>query len=166
MVKYISVFLCIFCMSCAGADIKKIEIPRAQFEKTDAFVLNSTIQKPPRPHEILLDQSFQITSSEPEYIAFSVEEFSKIVALSKAFDSQSDLISQLENLINLRIEEVNALKEIIATKELLSEHIAVLYLNEQEMRRIDRRNFTVEKLFNKAFLILQSGVIIALAITM
>ena len=73
------------------------------------------------------------------------------------------MVDQLGVIINLKIEEINALKELVATKEIMAEHIAMLYLNEQQIREIENKNFKIQLLMDKVFMIIQSGVIIALA---
>ncbi len=167
MVKYLKLLPLLFLLGCAPK-IEPIQIPKAEFDKTQSFNIEEHIEKPTRPDFILLNKDFEITQNndEAEYFAFTPNEFAKIIALSTSFDSQREMIDQLENIVNLRIDEINALKELVATKEVLSEHLAVLYANEQTIRQIESRNYTIERLSNRLVMILQTGAIIALAIAL
>ncbi len=167
MVRYLVILFSLFMIGCA-AKIEPIQIPKAEFSITESFVIQEHIEKPIRPDFILLDGNFEITqdSHQAEYFAFTPNNFAKIIALSTSFDSQKEMIDQLENIVNLRIDEINALKELIATKEILSEHLAVLYANEQQIRQIEARNYTIERLSNRLVMILQTGAIIALVIAL
>jgi len=170
MVKNLLVLL--MCLSLFGcvttSKIEPIKMPKAEFTKTEKFELKETITKPPKPVYTLLDENFNTIDNpnDAKFIAFTPTEFAKIVALSKSFDSQSEMNNELILLVNLRIQEINALKELIATKELLNEHLAILYANEQNMRQYEQRDYEMKTLWGKVTFVIQSGVIIALALAL
>lgn len=159
----------LFISSCSSnTNIRQIDIPEASFEKTERFKLQGHIEKPGKPELIQLDSNFNITydNNDTKYFAFVKNEFAKIVVLSNAFDSQKDIIDSLEDLVNVKIDQINSLKELITTNENLSKHIAVLYVNEQEMRQLEQNNYKFQKLMDRIFMIIQGGAIIALAIAL
>ena len=168
MVKYLLIAFMFCLVGCATPKFDPITIPQANFEKSKSFVISEKINKPSRPDFILLDANFKPTddTSNASYFAFTPDNFAKIVALSTAFDGQDKMIDAMSSVINLRIDEINALKELVATKEILSQHIAVLYANEQQIRYLEQNNLTVERLMNRIFMVIQSGVIIALAVAL
>ena len=157
-----------FLFGCSIKNIDPIIIPTSNFEKTENFVIETHVEKPAKPNYILLDSNFQKTTNTKEikYFAFTSEEFAKIIALSKSFDSQKDMINELEKLVNIKIEQINTLKEITVLKENLSQHLALLYSNEQNIRSLESRNFQVRQIMDRVFMIIQAGVIIALAIAL
>jgi len=157
-----------FSYGCAATKIEPISIPKPEFNKSQKFIVGDTINKPDKPDYIKLDSSFKPTEllSETKYFAFTMPEFSKIVGLSSAFDSQSKMLEQLVAIINIKIDEINALKELTTTQSVLSEHLSILYANEQSMRAIENRNYTYQKLLDRVFMVVQSGVIIALVVAL
>jgi hypothetical protein len=58
------------------------------------------------------------------------------------------------------------LKELIASKEILAEHMAILYANEQNIRKEENRTYQIQKLTDRIFMFVQSGVIVALALAL
>jgi len=169
MVKYMNylllVFLVLCCIGCAPTPHPPIEIKKVNFTKTEP-ITQAPITKPDKPKYILLDENFESTLdvAKVKYFAFTATEFAKIIALSTSFDAQVDMFEQSIELTNLKIAEINALKELIATKEVLSEHLAVLYANEQNIRQLESRDYKLEKFMDRIYMVIQSGVIVALAI--
>jgi len=158
----------LFSFGCANPEVKPIEIPKAKFEKTEPFEIKEYAEKPEKPELIQLDSNFNITqdSAETEYFAFTKSNFAKIVGLSKSFDTQKQVINNLEYLVNIKINQINSLKELVSMKENLSKSIAVLYANEQQMRQLERDNYQLQKLIDRVFMIVQGGAIIALAVAL
>ncbi|MCF7910880.1 hypothetical protein K9L16_04365 [Candidatus Pacearchaeota archaeon] len=164
----IIIILSLFIFGCGGKEIQPITIPKANFEKTEKFVIEEYINKPERPNLQTYDELFN-EEQDPEkihYFVFDKYEFAKIVALSKAFDGQKEMINQLSVIINLKIDEINSLKELIVSKEILAEHIAVLYINEQNIRKEENQTYKIQRLTDKVFMFIQSGVIVALALAL
>lgn len=162
------IILSLFIFGCSGKEIQPITIPKANFEKTEKFVIEEYINKPERPDLQTYDELFNEVQ-DPEKIhhfVFDKYEFAKIVALSKSFDSQKEMIDQLSIIINLKIDEINALKELIASKEILAEHMAILYANEQNIRKEENQTYKIQRLTDKVFMFIQSGVIVALALAL
>jgi len=155
----------LFSFGCSKPEIKPISIPKADFEKTERFEIKQHVKKPEKPELIQLDSEFRKTndSAQTEYFAFTKSDFAKIVALSKSFDTQKQVIDNLEYLVNIKINQINSLKELASMKESLSQHIAVLYLNEQEMRLLEQENYEFQELMDRVFMIVQGGAIMALA---
>jgi len=168
-INFIMIFiLSLFLFGCGIKEIQPITVPKANFEKTEKFVIEDRVTKPPKPELETFDASFNNTDDESRiyYFAFNKYEFAKIIALSKAYDGQDETIKHLEYIINLKNAELDALKELIATKEILTEHMAVLYANEQNIRKEENRSYQYQKIMDKVFIVLQSGVIVALALAL
>lgn len=161
------ILLIILLSGCSKQEIKPIELPKSNFEKTEYFKLDDLdFIKPPKPDYIFLDVNYKLVE-DPElsyYVAFKNTEFAKIVALSKSFDNLEKINSQLVTIINLRIDEINSLKEIISYKEIISDQINLLYVNERQMRELERKEYKFQQIMDKIYIVIQSGVIIALAI--
>lgn len=164
----IIIILSLFIFGCGGKEIQPITIPKANFEKTEDFVIKEHINKPDKPNLQTYDKLFNETQdpNKIHYFVFDKYEFAKIVALSKAFDGQKEMIDQLSIIINLKIDEINALKELIVSKEILTEHMAILYVNEQNIRKEENRTYQIQKLTDRIFMFIQSGVIVALALAL
>lgn len=162
------IILSLFIFGCGGKEIHPITIPKANFEKTEKFVIKDKIIKPDKPELKTYDFVFNETDNVDEiyYFVFDKYEFAKIVALSKAYDGQEQTVESLLYVINLKNKELDALKELVSTKEVLAEHIAILYSNEQNIRKEENRNYQIQSLSNKVLMIIQSGVIVALALAL
>jgi hypothetical protein len=165
---FIIFILLIFILSsCSKQEIKPIELPKSNFEKTEYFKLDDLeIIKPGKPNYILLNSEYELVD-DPElsyYVAFKNIEFAKIVALSKSFDNLKEVNNQLVTIINLKVDEINSLKEIISYKEIISDQINLLYVNERQIRELERKEYKFQKIMDKIYIVIQSGVIVALAI--
>jgi hypothetical protein len=166
--KNILLIICLlFCFGCSNKiEIKPIEISKSNFIKSEKFILKDIIEKPEKPSYLLLDDTFQLVDDTDlvSYFAFSVDEFPKIIALSKSFDNQQLLITQLVNIININIDEINSLKDLIESKDQLANNLNLLYMNEQQQRLLEKQDYKFQHLIDKIFIVIQSGVIITLAI--
>jgi hypothetical protein len=127
-------------VSCAPAQYKPFVPPEVKFEKTQPYVLDlSVLKKPERPNYIVLDSDMKPvaeTSKEAKYLAFSTAEFKKIMALSAGYNDQRELLQSQEDLVNVYISEINALKELLAVREqILKQYIELYALSENAYRQ-------------------------------
>jgi hypothetical protein len=82
-----------------------------------------------------------ITSENPgeaKYLAFSKSEFKKIMALSAGYNDQRKLLESHEDLVNVYISEVNALKELVALREQIIKQYIELYAMSENAYRQER----------------------------
>lgn len=135
---FLALLMLMFC-ACAGAPFKPYEPPTIEFDKTPAYTLDlSSLQKPDKPSYILLDEDLQPVQRKEEarYLAFTKTEFKKISALSTGYNDQRTILGQQASLVNTHIDEINALKELVALREqMVKEYIALYAASENAYRR-------------------------------
>lgn len=158
--------LVLFVTGCAPKNIEPIRIPQIEVEESELFIPEDRIEKPEKPNPLPLDTEFSesATSRDIAYFAFKPVEFAKIVQLSKAFDAQGRVIDNYVEIINAEMEVSNSLKRLVSGKNMVAQHFADLYINEQNMRLQEEYERKKEKIFDKILLYLQSGVIIVLSV--
>jgi hypothetical protein len=130
-------------VSCAPATFKPFVAPEVKFEATTPYVLDlSELKKPGKPNYVALDAMMRpITSENPgeaKYLAFSKSEFKKIMALSAGYNDQQKLLESHEDLVNVYISEVNALKELVALREQIIKQYIELYAMSENAYRQER----------------------------
>ena len=144
MKKILTLIAMLFMLiSCAPAPYKPFVAPEITFEKTAPYVLDlSELKKPGKPNYVALDAMMRpITSENPgeaKYLAFSKSEFKKIMALSTAYNDQRELLQSHEDLVNVYISEINALKELVALREQIIKQYIELYAMSENAYRQER----------------------------
>jgi hypothetical protein len=144
MKKILTLIAILFMLvSCAPAPYKPFVPPEVKFEKTQPYVLDlSELKKPGKPNYVALDANMRpITAGNPgtaRYLAFSKAEFKKIMALSAAYNDQTELLQSHEDLVNVYISEVNALKELVALREQIIKQYIQLYSMSENAYRQER----------------------------
>jgi len=153
-----------FISGCAPGIMNKVQLQQIELETVPPFNPPIEIQKPEKPIPIFLDGDFNKTDNTEtlEYFAFNKEEFVKIIQLSQAFDIQNQLSYLYVGMINAEIETNNDLKELLGRKDIVSQHFADLYINEQNLRLQENYQHKKSKILDRIILFIQSGVIIAL----
>jgi hypothetical protein len=149
---------------CAPAIMEKVQLQQIELNQTPPFTTDLTVPKPEKPVPIFLDGDFNKTDNSDSlvYFAFNSEEFAKIIQLSQGFDVQSQVIYYCLDIINKEISVNNDIKEMLGRKDMISQHFADLYINEQNLRLQENYEYKKEKFLDRIFLFIQSGVIIAL----
>lgn len=132
-----------FLVSCAPAPYKPFVPPEVKFEKTAPYVLDlSALKKPGKPTYVALDANMRpITVDNPgeaKYLAFTKDEFKKIMALSAAYNDQREVLESHEDLVNIYISEINALKELVALREQIIKQYVELYALSENAYRQER----------------------------
>lgn len=130
-------------VGCAPSAYKPFIPPEVTFEKTPEYVLDlSSLTKPEKPNYIILDGNMNpVTTENPgeaKYLAFTNEEFKKIMALSVAYNDQRKILKSHEDLVNVYISEVNALKELVAIREQVIKQYIDLYARSEDAYRQER----------------------------
>ncbi len=166
MYKWLILLILLVTFGCAPKPIDPIEFPKAQFERTESYVLKGDLpEKPEKPELIPLDGNFRLSDlDEAEYFAISTDEFNKILQVLQGFNTQKEIIEEQVVLVNLHISTINQLKELIHIQEVTMDHLARLYANEQYLRQVQLHEARWNDITQKAMLVVQAGLIIGLVL--
>lgn len=172
IIRCISWIIGVFCIfsftfGCAPEAYKPYVPPKVEFEKTEKYVLDlSALQKPDKPNYVALDKDLQpITADNPgeaKYLAFTRDEFKKIMALSALHNSQQELLKDHEALVNVYISEINALKELVALREQIILQYVELYGMSENAYRQERYEHKWDNAENKIIQVLMMAGIVLL----
>lgn len=170
MVKYIIslalIFSICFTYGCVPAVMEKVKLQQIELEATPLFNPPIQIVKPEKPNPIFLDGDFNQTDSSDnlEYFAFDKKEFVKIIQLSQSFDILDQLTYLYVGMINTEINTNNDLREMLARKDIVAQHFADLYINEENLRLQENNQHEKTKIFDKIIIFVQTGIILALVL--
>jgi len=169
MRKFIITLVCIIALlyGCAPSEYKPYVPPKVEFEKTEKYILDlSALQKPDKPNYVALDKDFQpVTAENPgqaAYLAFTRDEFKKIMALSASYNAQRELLTDHEDLVNVYIAEINALKELVALREQIILQYIELYAMSENAYRQERYEHKWDNAENKIVQVLMMAGIVLL----
>lgn len=156
-----------FFIGCAPAPYKPFKAPEIKFDATPAYVLDlSALQKPDKPNYVKLDAGMRpITSENPgavKYLAFSASEFKKIMALSASYNDQREMLESHEDLVNVYISEINALKELLAVREQIINQYIELYTMSENAYRQERYEHKWDNAESKVVQILMAAGLVLL----
>ena len=171
IIKWLSWVVALFCIfaftfGCAPEAYKPYVPPKIEFEKTQPYILDiSGLQKPDKPNYVALDKDLQLITaenpSEAKYLAFTKDEFKKIMALSAAYNSQQTLLKDHEALVNVYISEINALKELVALREQIILQYVELYGMSENAYRQERYEHKWDNAENKIIqVIMMAGIVL------
>jgi hydrogenase maturation factor HypF (carbamoyltransferase family) len=122
-------------IACAPKEYKPFIPPKVEFEKTEKYVLD---------------------------LAFTRDEFKKIMALSAGYNSQQVLLKDHEALVNTYIAEINALKELVALREQIIEQYIQLYAMSENAYRQERYEHKWDNAENKIVQVLMMAGLVLL----
>jgi hypothetical protein len=152
-------------IACAPSPYKPYEPPKVSFDKTEAYVIDlSKIKKPDKPKYAKLNAQMQpAAEGEPvKYLAFTADEFKKIMALSELFNAQQELLKDHETLVNTHIDTINALKELVSIKEQMIDQYVALYAASENAYRYEKWDHNWDNANNKIVQILMFAGIVLL----
>lgn len=153
-------------IACAPKSYKPFRPEPIEFEKTEQYVLDlSKLKKPEKPNYVALDAQMTPVSESGQpakYLAFTREEFKKIMALSAAFNDQTEILKQHEELVNVYIDEINALKELVALREQIIQQYVELYALSENAYRQERYEHKWDNAENKIVQILMMAGLVLL----
>ena len=171
MKRYIIWILFLFLLvgfgyGCSPKIFEPYQPPVVEFEKTEPYVLDLTkLQKPDKPNYIVIDEDFNPVAESGKagkYLAFTQEEFKKILVLNQLYKSQDKLLKDHESLVNIYISEVNALKELVAIKEQMLQQYITLYSLSENAYRQEKWEHNWDNTSNKIVQILLLGGLVLL----
>ena len=150
---------------CAPSQYKPYVPPKVEFEQTEKYVLDlSALQKPDKPNYVALDKDLKPVTADTEvkFLAFTRDEFKKIMALSVAYNAQRELLVDHEALVNVYISEINALKELVALREQIILQYIELYAMSENAYRQERYEHKWDNAENKIVQVLMLAGIVLL----
>lgn len=146
---------------CSPKNFVPYEPPEVKFEPTQPYELDlSQFKKLDHPVMIILDKDFkpvEKTGKEEKYIVFTKEEFKKILALNELEKLEITTIKSQVNIINTKIDEINALKELVAIKEEMIKQYIALYTSSENAYRQERYQHKWDNTQNKIVQVLMLG---------
>jgi hypothetical protein len=126
----------------------------------------SALKKPGKPVYVALDaRMVPITAENPgeaKYLAFTKDEFKKIMALSAAYNDQREILEGHEDLVNIYVAEINALKELTALREQIIRQYIELYAMSENAYRQERYEHKWDNAENQIIKILMTAGLIFL----
>ena len=134
----------LFTVSCAPAAFTPYEPNRIQFEKTSPYSIQEELEKLPKPDKInkiyvkLNNDGKTITvvkAEEATHILLAPEEYSKVGAVVKLAGTYKTIVLEQEKLVNLYINDINALKELLTLGQDKSENYRGLWISSENAYR-------------------------------
>jgi hypothetical protein len=168
LVKKFAIVLVLFTLifaGCAPAKFVPAEYPKVEFEPTPPYVANlDEIEVPGKPVKILLDENFQMTEDQTKarYIAFAPKEYTKVQAYVLAGKSYKEIAIEQEKLINTYINQINALKELVALEQAKAEQYRQLWVDSENAYRQERHEHRINTMINRATFIGIGALLIAI----
>lgn len=152
MKKYVIILFLIFIivfMGCAPKQFEPYEPPKIEFEKTEQYDPDfSELEKPEKPEFMYLDGDFEPVDDpdKAEYAALANDDLKKILTLSKQYDAQAGVIDKQIDLVNVHVDQINALKEIVEMKEIQMEQYISLYTTAQNQYLQEQHDHKISNL--------------------
>lgn len=168
LVKRFALILVVLSLIFTGCTPPKFvpkEYPKVEFEPTPSYEANlDEIEVPGKPVKILLDGNFQITEDQTKarYIAFAPKEYTKVQAYVLAGKSYKEIAIEQEKLINTYIEQINALKELIALEQAKAEQYRQLWADSENAYRQERYEHRIDNMINKGIFVTIGALVIAI----
>jgi len=128
----------IFMIGCAPAPFIPRKPPDIKFEKTVLYVLDlSKIPKPDKLKPIWMDSKFNQVDSpdKASFVVLSPQEYAKVGAIVKLAKNYKSIAKEQETLINIYIDQINALKEYVALEKAKSEEYRNLWIDSENKYR-------------------------------
>ena len=106
-------------IGCAPKPFEPFEPPSVSFAPTPSYSIDiDSIPKPSPPEPIFLNDKFEeVPPSKATMILLTTEEYSKVGALAKLSAEYRRLIEEQEDLINIKIDTINAFKEYLELEQ-------------------------------------------------
>lgn len=116
--------------SCAPREVKPMQLTEIKFEKTPKLESDlDSIPDPGKPKVLFIDENGQLTedASKAKYVAFSREDYPKVVANLKLKETYKQLYLTNIEVANQYIDTLNHLKDLIEKDQQL-----IQLLNERQ----------------------------------
>lgn len=149
----------IFAISCAPAEFKPFKPEPIVFEDTPPYSVQEELNKIPKPEPIkrmyvkkVTDTEFEVVASQEEatHIMLAPAEYAKVGAVVKLAITYKNLALDQEKLINTYIEQINALKELLAMEQRKSEVYRELWISSENAYRYEKWEHNWDNRIHKA----------------
>lgn len=150
IVYFTCLIMVMFSISCAST--KPFEAPKlepAKFEPTEKYKLDLTPLEnakptPPVPVYAVMDEKKQTITitNDPKNansVVFTTAEYAKVGSVIKIAATYKEVAIQEEALINLRIDEINSLKQLVAIKDAQIAVYRDMYMESMKLYNEERR---------------------------
>ncbi len=139
---------------CGVKNVSAPEIPSLDFEKTEPYVLDLTpIEnlKPDPLKPVFLDENMnQIDDPyKASYVLLTPNEYSKISVIIKMGVAYKNVVKEQEQLVNIKIDIINALKEHIELQRKIANSYRELWINSENSYRQEKHDHKVDNAINK-----------------
>ena len=160
MKKIIALIICgLFILSCAPAPFKPFKPEPIKFEETPSYSVQEELDKIPKPDPIkrmyvkrVDDTTYQVVAGKLEatHIMLAPSEYAKVGAVVKLAVAYKELAIDQEKLVNTYIEQINALKELLAMEQRKSEVYRELWISSENAYRYEKWEHQKDNFFHKA----------------
>lgn len=129
-------------------DVKPLEI---KFDPTPKYNIDlSTIPKPEKPVKIWVDENFQVTDEKnAKYLILAPQEYAKYIAQLQIKETYKEIIGKQEILINTYIDQINALKELLAMENAKAMYYRELWINAENAYQQEKFDHQVSNTINR-----------------
>jgi hypothetical protein len=163
------VFICFALLftGCAPAEFKPVEPTKYEFDKTPEYKAGlDEIVVPDKPVKILLTPEFAVTDdpSKAKYVAFAPKEYAKVQAHLKVRQTYKEIAGEQEKLVNTYIEQINALKELLALEQKKAQAYYELWVNSENSYRQEKYARQIDNLYNRSVIGVMSIGVLLIAI--
>jgi len=160
MKKILSILLIgVFLISCAPAPFKPFKPEPIKFDKTEPYSVQEQLDKIPKPDPIermyvkkLTETTFEVVADKAEatHIMLAPSEYAKVGAIVKLAKTYKELLLDQETLVNTYIEQINALKELLAMEQRKSEVYRELWISSENAYRQEKWEHDWDNRLHKA----------------
>jgi len=132
---------------CAPAPFKPFKPDPIVFDKTPIYSVQEELDKIPKPDPIvrvyakkISDTTYEVVENKEEatHIMLAPAEYAKVGALVKLAKTYKELTIDQEKLVNTYIEQINALKELVAMEQRKSEVYRELWISSENAYRHEK----------------------------
>ena len=149
----------LFAISCAPAPFKPFKPEPIEFEKTPPYSVKEDLDKIPKPEPLkrmyvkkISDTTYEVVTVKEEatHIMLAPAEYAKVGALVKLAKTYKGVALDQEVLINSYIEQINALKELLAMEQRKVEVYRELWISSENAYRREKWEHDWDNRFHKA----------------
>lgn len=117
-----------------------------KFEKTDPYSVQEDLAKIPKPEPIkrmyvkkIDEKTYEVVENKEEatHIMLAPSEYAKVGALVKLAKTYKELAIDQEELVNIYIDQINALKELLAMEQRKAEVYRELWISSENAYRYE-----------------------------
>ena len=162
MKKLIAILLIgFFIMSCAPPPFKPYKPEVIKFDETPSYSVQEELDALPKPEPIkrmyvkkITDQAYEVVvdKAEATHVMMAPAEYAKVGAVVKLAVTYKGVAIDQEGLINTYIDQINALKELLAMEQRKSEVYRELWISSEDAYRREKWEHDWDNRFHKTAL--------------